>query len=382
MRIAFYAPLKSPDHPVPSGDRRMARLFMEALRRAGHEVVLASSFRSYDGAGNVARQARLRHLGAGLASRFVDHCRANPPDLWFSYHLYHKAPDWLGPEIARRLAIPYVVAEASFAPKQCGGPWAMGHEAVAHAVRNAERVICVNPDDAECLRRLQPDDTRLVTMKPFIDTEPAAHARAERTGLREALTARLGIDSNVPWIAVAAMMRRGDKLASYRLLGDALRRVAEQRWVLLVAGDGPARDEVAVALDFGERVRFLGALEQAAVDRLHAAADIGAWPAVNEAYGMALLEAQAAGLPLVAGDRAGVRQIVGAGETALLVPPGDTVAFASALASLLDAPERRAAMAAMAVARVQKEHGMPAAIRHLDAAVAAARAERLQMVAS
>ena len=38
MRIAFYAPLKSPNHPVPSGDRLMARLLIAALQRAGHDV--------------------------------------------------------------------------------------------------------------------------------------------------------------------------------------------------------------------------------------------------------------------------------------------------------------------------------------------------------
>ena len=35
------------------------------------------------------------------------------PAAWFTYHLYYKAPDWLGPDIARALAIPYLVAEAS-----------------------------------------------------------------------------------------------------------------------------------------------------------------------------------------------------------------------------------------------------------------------------
>ena len=59
MRIAFYAPLKPPDHPVPSGDRRMAQLFLAALRGAGHEPVLASRFRSFEGRGDPARQARL-----------------------------------------------------------------------------------------------------------------------------------------------------------------------------------------------------------------------------------------------------------------------------------------------------------------------------------
>jgi glycosyltransferase involved in cell wall biosynthesis len=350
----------------------MARLFMAALRQAGHEVALASRFRSYDGGGNAARQEQLCRLGARLASRYVDRCRADPPDLWFTYHLYHMAPDWLGPAIAGRLDIPYVVAEASFAPKQRNGPWATGHEAVARTVRDADRVICVNPDDAECLRPLLPDAQRLVAVKPFLDTKPVARARAGRAGHREALAARLGIDPEVPWIAVAAMMRPGDKLASYRLLGDALHCVTDRRWVLLLAGDGPARAEVAAALNFGDRVRFLGMLEREAIDRLHAAADLGAWPAINEAYGMALLEAQAAGLPLVVGDRAGVRQIVGEGDTALLVPPGDATAFAAALASLLDAPERRAAMADAAVERVRREHDLPVAVRQIDAAVSAA----------
>ena len=46
MEIAFYAPLKPPGHPVPSGDRRMARGLMAALGAAGHRVVLASALRA------------------------------------------------------------------------------------------------------------------------------------------------------------------------------------------------------------------------------------------------------------------------------------------------------------------------------------------------
>jgi len=47
MKIAFYAPLKSPDHPVPSGDRLMARMLIAALRIGGHEVAIASDLRSF-----------------------------------------------------------------------------------------------------------------------------------------------------------------------------------------------------------------------------------------------------------------------------------------------------------------------------------------------
>ena len=64
MRIAFYAPLKPPDHPVPSGDRQIAQLFLAAMRLAGHEPILASRFRSYEGSGDPVRQARLAALNA------------------------------------------------------------------------------------------------------------------------------------------------------------------------------------------------------------------------------------------------------------------------------------------------------------------------------
>ena len=48
------------------------------------------------------------------------------PHAWFTYHLYHKAPDWIGPRISETLKIPYIIAEASYAAKQSGGPWDSG----------------------------------------------------------------------------------------------------------------------------------------------------------------------------------------------------------------------------------------------------------------
>ncbi len=369
MRVAYYAPLKSPYHPVPSGDRRMARLFVDALRLAGHDVELASTFRSLDIAGDRHRQHRLQALAGRLAERYLRQAKRVPPDLWFTYHLYHRAPDWLGPVVADRLGVPYLVAEASYAPKRAGGNWASGHEAVARALRRADQVICLNPDDAACIRPLLADDSRLTMMRPFLDAGPPRRARAERARHRRRLARRLSIDPAVPWIAVTAMMRPGDKLASYRLLARALHGLADRAWVLLVAGGGDARREVTAALDFDERVRFLGILEQDDVDALHAAADLGVWPAVNEAYGMALLEAQAAGLPLVVGDRPGVRELVAGGDTAYIVRSAEAGAFSAAIAGLLADPRLRKAMSDAAVRRVESEHDLPSAARRLDAII-------------
>ena len=100
MRVAFYAPLKSPDHPVPSGDRRIARLFLDALRLAGHDPFVVSRLRSYDGEGDLERQQRLAAIGRHMVERMLRRWRRDPedkPQLWLTYHLYYKAPDWLGP---------------------------------------------------------------------------------------------------------------------------------------------------------------------------------------------------------------------------------------------------------------------------------------------
>ncbi len=364
MRVAFYAPLKPPDHPVPSGDRRMAQLLWQALERAGGTVELASRLRSRDAHGDPARQRRLAALGQRLAVRYVRRVRARPPgqrpDVWLTYHLYYKAPDWVGPAAARMLGIPYVVAEASHAPKRAGGPWDAGHRQVEAALLQAAAVLTINPADAACL----PAAVRQVALPPFLDTTAIGPVESDRASL----AAAYGLDPRQPWLIAVAMMRGGDKLASYRELAAALARLDDRPWQLLVLGDGPARGEVEAAFArLAGRVRYAGATDPAATARALAAADLFVWPAVNEAYGMALLEAQAAGCPAVCGDFGGVAAILRDGETGRLVPPHDPAAFARAVAGLLDAPDRRRAMGAAARATVLRDHSIDAAAKRLSA---------------
>ena len=368
MRVGFYAPLKPPDHPVPSGDRLVARLLIQALRTAGHEVSLMSRFRSRDGAGDAARQGRLANLGRRQPDRILRRTAAAPPELWFTYHLYHKAPDLIGPAVADRLGIPYVVAEASFALKQAAGPWAAGHAAVARALRRADAVIGLNPADAACVLPQLADPARYHALPPFLDAGPFELARAARAQTRTALAGAHGLDPAQPWLVTVAMMRPGDKLASYRLLGEALARLGDRRWQLLVIGDGAARAAVSAALaPLGPRVALLGALPPERIPAMIAAADLLVWPALREAWGMALLEAEAAGLPVVAGRVGGVPSIVVDGETGLLAPDGDAAGLADAVAVLLDDPDRRRALGVAARRHVAAHHALPAAARTLDA---------------
>ena len=374
MRVAVYAPLKPPDHPTPSGDRRMARLLMDALRAGGHEVELACRFRSRQGDGDPERQRRVAELGArlaeGLIRRYRRRLEERRPQAWFTYHLYYKAPDHLGPRIADALGIPYLIAEASHAEKRAHGPYAPGHAAAAAAIARADAAIVINGADAEGLARLLPAE-RCHRLLPFLDAErPPAPSRG---AARAALAREFGLPEEEPWILSVAMMRAPDKLASYRLLADAMQRLRHLRWRLILVGDGPERGAVKSAFAaFGERIVFAGLRPPEAIAGFHAAADLFVWPAINEAYGMALLEAEAAGLPVVAGRVGGVPEIVADGETGLLVPGGDATAFADATARLLhDAPLRRR-LGGAAAARTAERHGFGAAAARLNAILRAA----------
>jgi glycosyltransferase involved in cell wall biosynthesis len=388
MRIAFYAPLKSPTHGTPSGDRRVAGLLMQALEHAGHRVELVSTLRTYDGDGDARRQAALREQGIAIAHQLVAQWREGPrdarPDLWFTYHVYYKAPDWLGPVATAALGIPYVIAEASYAPKRAGGPWAIGHAASADAINRAELVICPTRDDIACLEPVVAARDRIMLLPPFLDAAPFRTALNARDAHRARLAANHDLDPSVPWIVVAAMMRPADKLASYRALAAVLARLQDLSWRLIVAGDGPARAEVEAALEaaVGRRTCFLGELASGDLAPVYAAGDLCVWPAINEAYGMAMLEAQAAGLPVVSCALRGVPDIMEDGRTGLLAPPGDEAALAQLARTLLSDAPRRIAMGHAAAAFASGERSIEAAAARLGTALARVEAGRTARAAA
>jgi glycosyltransferase involved in cell wall biosynthesis len=123
-------------------------------------------------------------------------------------------------------------------------------------------------------------------------------------------------------------------------------------------------------------VRFVGTQPPATVAALLAGADLFVWPAVAEVIGLALLEAQACGVPVVAGRRPGVATIVDDGRSGRLTPPGDTAAFAAAVGALLDDPAGRAAMGRQARAHARARHDLVSAARALDAVLARVIAAR------
>jgi glycosyltransferase involved in cell wall biosynthesis len=129
----------------------------------------------------------------------------------------------------------------------------------------------------------------------------------------------------------------------------------DRRGHLLLAGDGSLREAAerrAAEREVGARVHFLGV--QAEIADVLAASDLFALSSDWEGTPLAVMEAMAAGLPVVATAVGGVPELVSDGETGLLSPAGDMQAFAGALSRLAAEPVLRAAMAGAARIRSEK----------------------------
>ena len=294
MKVAFYAPLKQPDHPTPSGDRLMARLLIQALKAAGCDVRLASDLRTYTAQADHETYVGLKRASRDEAERLVAAWSSLDttwaPDVWFTYHPYYKAPDWIGPQVSACLHIPYLTAEASYAGKRDAGAWRPWQGDVVSALRAASANFCMTGIDRAGLERLRPLAGPLIDLPPFIDPPPPLAAPRRRT--------------TVPRIATVAMMRSGTKFESYRLLAEALAELEDVPWRLAVMGDGPTRGDVLAVFSKlpADRIDWLGEVDAATVVAELAACDLYVWPGIQEAYGLAYLEAQAMGLPVVAFD--------------------------------------------------------------------------------
>ena len=157
------------------------------------------------------------------------------------------------------------------------------------------------------------------------------------------------------FVRAAALVRRRHPQAAFVLAGadigagDILRRLREQ---VRRAG---------LEADF----HFLGFCDDVA--GILAMCDVVALTSRNEAFGRVLVEAMAAGRPVVATAVGGVPEVVVEGETGYLVECGDTAALAAALGGLLDDPEAAARMGAAGQARARNEFSLEAHVGRIEA---------------
>jgi glycosyltransferase involved in cell wall biosynthesis len=152
---------------------------------------------------------------------------------------------------------------------------------------------------------------------------------------RAAARKMLGLPARGP---IALFAGRLDREKGTQLLAQAWRLVDAPDALLVVAGNGPER----VLLTDVPRTRLVGMVDN--LDEYFAAADVFVLPSESEGISNALLEAMAAGRPVVATDIGGNRAVISSSAVGLLTPPDDAAALARAVTGLLRDPDRATAL--------------------------------------
>ncbi|MBW8636832.1 glycosyltransferase family 4 protein [Hoeflea sp. WL0058] len=363
QKIAFYAPLKSPNDPHPSGDREIARLLMRALAKAGFDVTLASQVKSYQKRADPDLYARRYNEVEVEKARIRESWLQDPqmrPDLWFTYHPYCKSPDWLGPYFSREFGVPYATAEAARTAQDSDADWEKGRLATREAVKAAAINFVLKDSDWAYLESFMPDMRSAKRLAPFLDLSVQPDKARQCPSLFE---------NDDPVLMTAGMMRPGKKLQCYESLAASLLAIGHDRWNLVVAGDGPERDTIEELLSFiaPERLKLLGNVEHQMMFDLMDRSDIFVWPGIREPIGMVYLEAQSRGAPVVALDNVGVPAVVDNGQTGLLAK--DNQGMAAALRRLLADPSLRRSLGNAGAAYVRERHDVAAAATTLGKAI-------------
>lgn len=190
--------------------------------------------------------------------------------------------------------------------------------AVRWAIRHATAVTAISADTKERAIALHgaPLDTRVLPLGFVPPQELPPAAPATGSVLRLVTVGRL-----IP--------RKG-----LQDLLEALALLAPLPLLLTVVGDGPLRgplEQSARMRGLADRVRFVGQVDEAEKWRLLRSADVYVSPSLHEGFGIVFVEAMYAGLPIVATDRGGQRDLLSPYKNALLVPPGQPDVMAAEL---------------------------------------------------
>lgn len=306
---------------------------LQGLKARGDEAVLVCPRGSAIAEAARAHAARVHEiemkgdLDLGMVGRLRRLIRAERPEL---VHLHsRRGSDLWGGIAARCEGVPAVLSRRVDNPEPRW--W------VAAKYRLYERVIAISEGIRQVLLAEGLGAKRVVCVHSAVDTERYRPGRRDMDWFR----AEFGLATDEPTVAMAAQFipRKG-----HRTLLAALPAVlaAQPRTRVLLFGQGPeleAMRRLAAESGHGERVLFAGFRHD--LERVLPCIDVLAHPAEMEGLGVALLQAAACGVPIVAARAGGIPEVVRGGLNGELVEPGDAAALAERLRRLLGDAELR-----------------------------------------
>ena len=205
--------------------------------------------------------------------------------------------------------------------------------------------IALTPEECNdylSLRVAQPNNTSVI--HSGVDLQRFSKGAKQRTEKRK----ELGFS---PHSLVVGYVGWLIPIKGVTYLVNAMAKIVEQhpKSLLVLVGKGDDKGEEEIKLKeqveragLADKVRFLGWRPD--VDEIMGCFDIFVLPSLNEGMGRVLVEAMAAGLPIVASRVGGIPDLVKHGENGLLVPPADTSALEKAISALLQDGARRKRM--------------------------------------
>jgi phosphatidyl-myo-inositol dimannoside synthase len=236
---------------------------------------------------------------------------------------------------------------------------------------------------AECLSRGLPLE-RMAVVPVGIDLARFPPV-TDRRATRESLLSRLRRPGEPPVpddaLLLCSVGRHQERKGFHWFAGEVMPRLPADV-VYLLAGDGPMtpaiREEVR-RRGLGERVRLLGRVSEEMLTTLYRGADLFIMPNIPvpgdmEGFGVVMLEAGLAGLPVIAADLEGIRDVVAEGRNGHFVRSGDAAGFASAIERYRADPGLLAAAAASAAAYTAETFAWPSVADRYVRAIEGARA--------
>ncbi|MDP8931888.1 MAG: glycosyltransferase, partial [Actinomycetota bacterium] len=228
--------------------------------------------------------------------------------------------------------------------------------------RTVRRYVAGSQEVHDLYAPLLPGQVSLLRQSVAVDTFTAAAGGAESRMLR----AELGLQDAEPLLVNVSRLATGKGHGALVAMLTALKRTWPRATLLLV-GDGERRPQIEALVasrDLQERVRFLGS--RLDVPDLLGLADVFVFASESEGFGLAVLEAMAAGRPVVAFRVPALEEFVENGKTGILVEPQDVEGFVAAIEGLLAARVHASALGAAARRAVAERFPPDALARSLE----------------